>query len=549
MRLSVARLIVQFLKATGVRHIFGLSGHSIFPITDALYSEPDIKFVPVMHELSAAYMAVGYARATRKLGVCLASSGGGATNLLTGIAYAFKESCPVIALAADVSSDVAGKGASSWHEVPQEEMFRPITKLSVTLKDSHEVVERLREAARLAVTGRKGPVYLGIPCDLQSVEVDLPASPWLGETAQPPAPDMAAVEKAAKELEEANAPIIIAGGGVYWARAEEELKELAELLSIPFATTPSHKGLVSEDHPLSLGVLGFGAFPFANKISAESDLVLAVGVTFSEGLTLGYGTKVIPAAARIIQADLDPREIGKSYPVYLPIVGEAKAVLSALIEAIKRRGAGTKNPSRLESIARDRNLWREQLLARAYEAGEPIDQWHLYRALREATDEQAIIVGAGGTAELLRRFIARAYVYHSGEFRVIGHGLSTSIGLALAFPSRPVVCVTGDGSFMLESQEMATAAALGLPVAIIVIRNSAYGNMKRDQIKHYGGRVIGTDLHLPDLCALAASYGIAAERVERPPDLVPAIKRSLGLKRPALLDVVCPIEGLTDQGL
>ena len=242
--------------------------------------------------------------------------------------------------------------------------------------------------------------------------------------------------------------------------------------------------------------------------------------------------------------DLDPREIGKSYPVHLPIVGDAKAVLRALISALQRLGAGKKNLARLDRIAREKNLWREELLARGHEAGGPINQWHLYRALGEATGEEAIVVGAGGTAELIRRFIARSYVYHSGEFRVIGHGLSTSIGLALALPARPVVCVTGDGSFMLETQEMATAAALGLPVSIIVIRNSAYGNMKRDQIRHYGGRVIGTDLHLPDLCALAAAYGIAAERVERPADLVPAIKRALALKSPSLLDVVCPIEGI-----
>ena len=543
MRLPGARLIVEFLKETGVRHIFGLSGHSLFPITDALYAEPAIRYVPVMHELCGAYMAVAYARATRRLGICLASSGGGATNLVTGIAYAHKESCPLIALASDVSSDVAGKGASSWHEVPQEQIFRPITKLSVTLKEGR-VIEQLREAARLATTGRKGPVYVGIPRDLQTAQVDLPALPQSIGVTEPTAPDMAAVEKAARELQEASAPILIAGGGVYWAGAEEELKGLAELLSIPFATTPSHKGLVSEDHPLALGVLGFGAFPFANQISAESDLLLAVGATFSEGLTLGYGNKVIPAAARIIQVDLDAREIGKSYPVHLPIVGDAKAVLRGLIEALKRRGTGKRNAARLERIARAKDLWREKLLAHGYEPDDPINQWHLYRALREATDEEAIVVGAGGTAELIRRFVARSYVYHSGEFRVIGHGLSTSIGLALAVPSRPVVCVTGDGSFMLETQEMATAAALGLPIAIVVIRNGAYGNMKRDQIKHYGGRVIGTDLYLPDFCALASSYGVAAERVERPPDLVPAIKRMLALKRPALLDVVCPIEGI-----
>ena len=162
----------------------------------------------------------------------------------------------------------------------------------------------------------------------------------------------------------------------------------------------------------------------------------------------------------------------------------------------------------------------------------------------EAMSDQTIVVGAGGTTELIKRFIAPGYAYHSGDFRAIGSGLGTSIGVGLAYPGRPVACVTGDGSFMLETQEMATAAAWNLPIAIVVIRNGAYGNMKRDQVRHWGGRVIGTDLALPNLCTLAAAYGIEAERVERPPELPAAVKRALTLGRPCLLDVVCPIEGI-----
>ncbi len=542
MKSTVARLIVQFFKEAGVRHIFGVSGHSVFDITDALYGDPEIRFVPAMHEGPAAYMAASYAKAKRGLGVCLASAGAGATNLLTGIAYAYKESIPLIALSSDVRSREAGKGASSWHEIPQREMFAPVTKMSVTLT-GESALDSLREAVRLATTGRKGPVYIGVPRDVQTLEVELPEPPWLPQPPPPPAPDVAAVERAAEELNEAAAPVIIAGGGVYWAGAEAELKELAEILGAPFATTPSHKGLVSEEHPLSLGVLGFGAFPFANSFCLESDLVLAVGATFSEALTLGYGSKVIPEGARIVQVDNDRSEIGKIYPVRHAVVGDAKTVLSELINRLKR-SERRKNSARLERLAREKCAWREKLEAHDYGAEGPIDQWHIYRALKEVMPEETIVVGAGGTTELVRRFIAPAYVYHSGDFRAIGAGLATSIGLALAFPGRPVACVTGDGSFMLETQEMAAAAAWKLPISIIVVRNSAYGNMKRDQIRHWGGRVIGTELHLPDLCALAAAYGVEAQRVERPAELPPAIKRSLALGIPCLLDVVCPIEGI-----
>jgi acetolactate synthase-1/2/3 large subunit len=542
MKSTVARLIVQFFKEAGVRHIFGVSGHSVFDVTDALYGDPEIRFVPAMHEGSAAYMAAAYAKAKRGIGVCLASSGAGATNLLTGIAYAYKESIPLIALSSEVRSREAGKGASSWHEIPQREMFAPVTKTSVTLK-GESALDSLREAVRQATTGRKGPVYIGVPRDVQTLEIELPAPPWLPQPSPPPAPDGAAVERAAEALNESGAPVIIAGGGVYWAHAEAELKELAELLGAPFATTPSHKGLLSEEHPLSLGVLGFGAFPFAGAFCLEADLVLAVGATFSEALTLGYGNKVIPEGAKIVQVDSDRSEIGKIYPVRHAVVGDAKIVLSELIDRLKRVER-RKNSARLERLAREKRAWREKLESHDYGAEGPIDQWHVYRALMEAMPAQTIVVGAGGTTELVRRFIAKSYAYHSGDFRAIGSGLATSIGLALAFPGRPVACMTGDGSFMLETQELAAAAEWNLPISIIVIRNSAYGNMKRDQIRHWGGRVIGTDLHLPDLCALAAAHGVDAQRVERPAELPPAIKRSLALGRPRLLDVVCPIEGI-----
>jgi acetolactate synthase-1/2/3 large subunit len=544
MKISVARLIVQFLKEAKVPYLFGLSGHSIFPLTDALYGEADLRFVPVMHELSAAYMAAAYAKGTRRLGVCTASAGAGVTNLLTGIAYAYKESIPVIVLAADVSRSDAGKGASSWHEIPQREIFEPITKMSVTLENAKEAPKILRQALIEATTGRKGPVYIGIPRNIQSEEIEVSEPLWRDHAIAVQEPDLSLLDRAAEELETASSPIIIAGGGVYWARAEDELRQLAELLSVPFGTSPSHKGLISEDHPLSIGVLGFGVFPFANPFCLESDLILAVGLTFSEGLTLGYGDRVFPARPKIVHIDTDPREFGKIYPCHLQILGDAKAVLAGLVERLRRSGVEKKNPSRIDKLNREKSGWHEKLFGGDYPDDSAISQWHIYRALKEAIGEDAVVVGAGGTAEMFRRFVAPSYAYHSGEMRAIGFGLSTSIGLSLAFPSRPVVCATGDGSFMLESQELATVAALKLPISIIVIRNDAYGNMKRDQIKHYDSRIIGTELHLPDLCALAGAYDIDAERISQPKALLPALQRALTVQKPVLLDVICPIEGI-----
>src|SRR4030095_13736110 len=434
--------------------------------------------MPVMHELSAAYMTAAYAKGTRTLGVCTVSAGAGVTNLLTGIAYAYKESIPVIVLAADVSRRYAGKGASSWHEIPQREMLEPITKMSVTLEHAEQAVDTLRHALNEVTTGRKGPAYIGLPRDIQEQEVEAPGSGWLGTVRPIVEPDQDALDQAAEELQKAAAPIIIAGGGVYWARAEEELRALAELCSIPFGTSPSHKGLISEDHPLSLGVLGFGAFPFANRFCLESDLILAVGFTVSEGLTLGYGDKVIPAGARIIHVDSDPRELGKIYPAHLSILGDAKAVLRGLIARLRNTGVEKKNLFRVDKLGEEKHSWHEKIFAYADESQGPINQWHVYRALKKALGEDEVVVGAGGTAELMRRFVAPSYAYHSGEMRAIGFGLSTSIGLSLALPSRPVVCVTGDGSFMLENQELATAAALKLAHSLICIHKDASGTMK-----------------------------------------------------------------------
>lgn len=545
MRMSIAQLLVRFLHDAGVRFVFGVSGHSIFDITDAIYAEPEIRYVPVQHELSAAYMADAYARATGQIGVCLATSGGGATNLITGIAQAYKESSPVLAIAADVSRPLSGKGASSWHETPQEEIFRPVTKMSIRITSAASVLNTLQEAHRIATTGRKGPVYVALPRDLQKEQVDPPDPPWTNGIRELPATDSRLIGKAAEELFRAAQPILIAGGGAWWSRAADEVQELAEWLEAPVGTTPSHKGLISERHRLSLGVLGTGASPFANQACLESDVILAVGTTFSEALTLRYGNRVIPDGANIIHVDIDPKEIGKIYSVHTGIVGDAKSILRELLVALKKLGVPkSRLTPRLQKIAAEKRQWQEELARRGRASEGPIDQWHVYAALRKALRDDAVVVGEGGTVELLRRFTATARVYHSGDFRAIGCGLSLAIGLKFASPEKQVVCVSGDGSFMMEMQELATAMAQNLPIVVIIIRNSAYGNMKRDQLKHYGGRVIGTDLYLPDFRAFAASFGAHTERVEKPSELLDSFQRALNVEKPSLIDVVCPIEGV-----
>jgi acetolactate synthase-1/2/3 large subunit len=545
MKMTVAQVLARYLHDAGVRKIFGVSGHSIFDITDAIYLESDLDMIPAQIELSAAYMATAYARATRGLSACLVSAGAGATNAVTGVAQAWKESSPVLVISSEVNTEKLGRDRASWHEVPQEEIFRPITKLSTTLHKSEDILRTLHRATTEALSGRMGPVYFGIPRDLQVHEVEVPSPPWpMPHRTTPSAVDVALLDRAADELTSAKAPIIILGGGAHWSDCAEDVRELAELLQAPLGTTPHLKGMVSEEHPLSVGVLGFGAFPFANPTCAASDVVLAIGTTFSEALTLDYRHRVIPHDARIIQIDLDPAEIGRNYPVQVGIVADARATVRALIERVRGRPVPTERRERADKLAAEKAAWREELERRGAADGGVITPWHVYHALKSTIPPRARLVIDGEGNEFTARFFAEAPIYSGGDLRAIGHGVSSAIALKQAEPERPVVCLSGDGAFMMEVGELATATREGLPIPFIIIRNNAYGNMKRDQVRTYDGRVIGTDLLIPDLLAYGQSLDMQVQRAERPAQLAGAFKSAFSAPGPSLVDVVCPIEGL-----
>jgi thiamine pyrophosphate-dependent acetolactate synthase large subunit-like protein len=305
------------------------------------------------------------------------------------------------------------------------------------------------------------------------------------------------------------------------------------------------KGLIPDTHPLAIGNVGFGAYPFSAAVTQESDVILAVGSTFSEGMTMGYGHRIIPEGAKIIQIDIDRGEIGKTYPVHLGIVGDAKQVVRALVEQLQGSGvkASASSP-RLERLEREKAAWREEARRRGSREDSPITHWHIYETVRRVIRDDAAIVVAGCTGEMHPRLVATAPVYQSGDFRVIGHGLSSGVGMKYALPEAQVLTITGDGSFLMELQELSTAARAGFPLLAIVVHNSAYGNMKRDQIRDYDGRVTGTDLLIPDLPKLASSFGVYGAKVERPADLEPAMRQAIAVNGPALLDVICPIEGI-----
>jgi thiamine pyrophosphate-dependent acetolactate synthase large subunit-like protein len=534
---NVAETVVEYLSSKGVRHIFGVLAHTSFAIGDAIAKRPHMRFVNAQHEGGAGNMALGYSRATKKPAVCLVSAGGGATNIVTAVAQAHKESVPLFVISSDIGTAASAKGAwSSFHGMEHVRLFQPITKQSAKLERVEELGSLLDSLFRQTTRGRQGPIFLIIPEDLQHAHLPEPLS--FAPTADPVAPamDARAAAKAVDLLLQARAPVVLAGTGVDWAGAHEEVREIAELLSLPVAVSYTAKGVFPENHPLALGCLAFGSRPYARKFFLESDLILALGATFSEGTTAGFGHKIIPEDAKIIQIDTDASELGHNYPTELSIQADAKVALRAIIDGFKsRQPKAAANSARAQEIQEAKQAWKNDLEQRT--AKEGLTYESVMQALNELLTGKEILTTAGLTGDTLRGIDAVNPIIHAGEFRAIGTALATAMGVKLGRPDARVICVTGDGSFMMEQQELATARYHKIPLMVLVLRNNAYGGMKRDQLKTYEGRVIGTELFIPDLTKLAELYGAKGFSVKRKEELKPVFQQALALDEFVVVDV------------
>jgi acetolactate synthase-1/2/3 large subunit len=534
---NLAETVVEYLNSRNVRHIFGVLAHTSFALGDAIAKRPHMRFVNAQHEGGAGNMALGYARATKQPAVCLVSAGGGATNIVTAVAQAYKESVPLFVISSDIDTAASAKGAwSSFHGMEHVRLFQPITKQSVKLERVEELGSLLDSLFRQTTRGRQGPVFLIIPEDLQHSHLPEPLS--FAPTAEPVAPAMnpRSAELAVDLLLQAKAPVVLAGTGVDWAGAREELCELAELLSLPVAASYTAKGVFPENHPLALGCLGFGSRPYARKFFQESDLILALGATFSEGTTMRFGHEIIPEHAKIIQIDTDPDELGRNYPSELSIQADAKIALRAIIDGIKsRQEKPSVNGSRAQEIQQAKQKWKDALTQKTATGGLTYES--VMKALNELLTGKEILTTSGMTGDTLRGIDAVTPIIHAGEFRAIGTALATAMGVKLGRPEARVICVTGDGSFMMEQQELATASYHKIPIFVLILRNNAYGGMKRDQIKTYGGRVIGTELFIPDLPRLAELYGARGVRITQSEELKPVFQQALASDDFVVVDV------------
>jgi thiamine pyrophosphate-dependent acetolactate synthase large subunit-like protein len=537
-----AEIIVDCLKAEGVEFVFGVIGSSILDLLDVIHRTPEIRYVRAQHEQGAAFMADGYARITGRPGVCTATCGPGVTNMVTGIAGAYHDSSPVVAILGDIHTGHYGKGSSNFHEIDQESLFRPITKMSKRVEHVGRLAEFTRMAFRVAQSGRKGPVYLGIPRNLQKERVQ--DATWPVPRYRSDArvfADPGAVQQAFELLAGARSPVILVGGGIRWTQGQGAVLRLAEKAGIPVAV--SHKGLVTEDHPWSVGVIGMVANPVAADVVAKADVLLTLGCTFNQVTTASYSHRFIPAGAKIIQVDVDPTELGKNYPIELGIVGDLHAVVEDLLAAFDAEGgAGCADAeARLGSIQEAKIRWRQRLLDEgARSDATPIHRLRLLHDINQVAGRDAIFSAESGATHGWAYYGLEAYspFLEPGDLSCMGSAWCMAMAAKLAHPNRPVVSVIGDGAFMMTVNELATAVDNHIPVVVVVCHNGVYGNVRRKQIEHFESRFAGSELYIPDLARVAEAFGAHGERVETPEQIVPALERALACGKPAVLDVV-----------
>ncbi|HEY8498108.1 MAG TPA: biosynthetic-type acetolactate synthase large subunit [Limnochordales bacterium] len=529
-----AEALIWSLVAEGVEVIFGYPGGAVLPAYDALHRIGQPRHVLVRHEQGAAHMAEGYARASGRVGVCMATSGPGATNLVTGLASAYMDSIPVVAITGQVPTALIGRDAFQESDVCGITM--PITKHNYLVRDVRDIPRVVHEAFHLARSGRPGPVLVDLPKDVANAPtrwesypppLDLPGyRPTLdGHPRQ--------IELAARLIDEARRPVLYVGGGVIASGAAELVRALAERAHLPVVMTLMGLGALPGRHPLSLGMLGMHGAAYANYAVSQADLLVAVGARFDDRVT--GDTRRFASKARKIHIDVDPAEIGKNVPVDVPIVGDARRVLQELVRLV--------SPARRDAWWEQIRAWQEAYPL-TYERRPPyIAPQDVVAQLDALTAGEAVVATDVGQHQMwvaqFYRFQAPRLNITSGGLGAMGFGLPAAIGARLAVSDRPVVAVLGDGGLMMTVQELATAASLGLPLPIVVLNNYALGMVKQWQAIFYESRYSHSLLPAQtDLVTVARGFGVPGRRVERPEELTGALAEALAASGPYLLDVV-----------
>ena len=552
---TAGRAAVEALRGEGVRFVFGLPGGHVLSIYDALHSTPEIRHVLVRHEQAAASMAAAHAQLTGEPGVCLVTAGPGCTNLLSGIAEAYVGSLPVVVIAGRGATANVLRGAAQ--EVATERIFAPVTKWSVRVDRPELVADALRQAFATARSGKPGPVLVDVPRDV--LDAEIPAVPYRPAPARtrPPA-DAALVAAAAEALAGAERPLVVAGGGAVAADARAELVELAELLAAPVLTSLAGRGSISDDHPLSCGGLGAHRTRLSKRLLGEADVVLGVGTRFEEMETNWREGSTPTPDATYVQLDVDPVEIGRSLPAAIGLVGDAKAVLAQLVEALHARGLAPgpyADHPRVREAAAELAEIESEIEAMADSTERPLHPLRVLRAIREAFPrETTIAVDVGCTAQhvagatpYFKIFEPRSAIVPS-SFYGMGFAAAALPAARLVHPERPAVGFVGDGSFQMVMNVLPVAAEHGLAVTWCVFDDNALGSIRDIQQYRFGERFLGTEFTVqPDFARIAEACGCRGERVEDPDEVEAAVARALEANEagvPAVLDFAVSRERL-----
>lgn len=509
--------------------MFGYPGGSTLTLYDDILTS-NIRHVLVRHEQCAAHMADGYARATGKIGVCTSTSGPGSTNLVTGVATAYVDSSPMLVLTGQVTTSAIGNQA--FQEADSFSLMMPITKHNFRILTPSEIPEAIKRGVAIANEGRKGPVHIDLPSDVQKGEV--PDQEMTKEFPDsPPLEDFADLPEALKILKSAERPLLLVGGGIIWSNASGEVVRLAEMLMAPVATTIMAKGVIPEEHPLSLGIIGMHGREVARKAFLEADVILAVGTRFSDRSSGAQSE--LPISTKIIHVDIDPGEAGKSARTQVRMVGDAKKALQLIIKGLNTSKGETAWTLRIKELLDNCNCNID------IESTPILPQFAIHELNRSLPHDAIVCTEVGQNQMWAAHFFKARYPRQfitSGGFGTMGFGFPASLGAKVAFPDRAVIDIAGDGSIQMVSHEFATAVSENLPVVVCVFNNGWLGMVKQWQKLFAERRYSGTELkNNPDFVKLAQAYGADGAHVERPSELKEALRTGLQAGVPYLIDI------------
>ena len=540
MKKSGAEIFVEMLKREGIKVVFGIPGGVVLKLFDVLHQQKDVEVVLTRHEQGAAHMAEGYAKATGKPGVVLVTSGPGMTNIVTGLTDAYMDSVPLVAFTGQVSTNLIGNDA--FQEADNVGISRPCTKHNVLVKNINDLARTIKEAFHIAVTGRPGPVLVDIPKDITMEKADFIYPEKVHLRGYNPTYDgnKYQIRQAAEEILKAKKPVIYVGGGAVFSGASDEVLELAELAQIPVNMTLMGLGSFPASHRLSMGMLGMHGGFWSNLAMHHADLLIAVGARFDDRVT-GRLSDFSPSA-RVIHIDIDPTSIKKIVHAHIPIVGDVKTVLRHL-NAILRSKDGD-----LRKLRGQRKLWLSQIDEwrkanpfRYHQDEQVTKPQYVIEKLYEITKNEGVIVTDVGqhqmwAAQYFQGVKPRTFLT-SGGLGTMGFGFPAALGAQKALPGKLVVCITSEGSFQMNLQELATAVLYKLPVKIVLINNKCHGMVRQWQDLFYEGRYASSLLgDVPDYTKLAEAYGILGLRSLKPTDVQPVIREGIKHKGPVLMD-------------